>query len=40
MKLTNTQLNKLKSSAKKYIGTMLRVTKRTFKMKICLMNYF
>ena len=34
VKLTNTQLNKLKSAVKNKTGTTLRITKN------CLMNYF
>ena len=30
VKLTNTQLNKLKSAAKNKIGTTLRIAKKTF----------
>ena len=37
IKLTNTQLSKLKSAAKNKTGTTLR---KTFKMKNYLMNYF
>ena len=40
LKLTNTQLNKLKSAAKKIIGTKLRINKKTFEIKNCLMKYF
>ena len=39
-KLTNTQLNKLKSAAKNKTGTTSRIKKKTFKMKNCHMNYF
>ena len=31
VKLTNTQLNKIKSAAKKKTGTILRITKKYFK---------
>ena len=38
---TNKNTTKLtKIFSKEYIGTMLRITKKTFKMKNCLMNYF
>ena len=37
VKLTNIQLNKLKSAAKHMTRTTLRIT---FKIKNCLMNYF
>ena len=40
VKLTNTQLNKLKSAARKKTGTILRLNKKTLKMKNCHMNYF
>ena len=40
VKITNKQLNKLKSAEKNETGTTLRITKKTFKMKNCLMNYF
>ena len=40
VKLTNTQLNNLKSAAKNKAGTMLRLNKKTLKMKNCHMNYF
>ena len=39
-KLTNTQLSKLKSVAKNRTGTILRLNKKTLKMKNCHMNYF
>ena len=39
VKLTNAQLNKLKSVGKKKTGTTIRITKKTFKMKNYLMNY-
>ena len=38
IKLTNTQINKSKSSAKRTTGTTLTVKTKTFKMKNCLMN--
>ena len=40
VKPTNAQLNKLKSAAKNKTGTVLRLTKKTLKMKSCHMNYF
>ena len=41
VKLTNTQLNKLRSAAKIKIGATLRITKKkNFKMKNYHMNYF
>ena len=40
VKLTNTQLNKLKSAGKNKTGTMLKINMTTFKMKNCHMNYF
>ena len=40
VKLTNTQLIKLKSAAKNKIRTTLRLTKNFLKMKNCHMNYF
>ena len=40
VKLTNTQLNKLKSAAKNKTGTILKMTKKNFNMKNCHMNYF
>ena len=39
-KLTNTQLNKLKSVGKNKTVTILRTNKKTLKMKSCHMNYF
>ena len=39
IKLTNTQLNKLKSTAKNKTGTTLRKTKKNFQEKNCLMNF-
>ena len=39
-KLTTTQLNKLKSAAKNKTGTILRLNKKTLKMKNYHMNYF
>ena len=40
VKLTNTKLNKLKSAAKSKAGTILRLNKKTLKMKNCHANYF
>ena len=41
VKLTNAQLNKLKSATKSKTGATLRITLgKTFKMKNCHMNYF
>ena len=40
VKLINTQLNKLKSAAKNKTGAILRINKKTLKMKICNMSYF
>ena len=40
VKLTNTQLIKLKSAVKNNIRTTLRLTKNPLKMKNCHMNYF
>ena len=40
VKLTNTQLNKLKSKAKNKIEVILRINKKNLKMKNCHMNYF
>ena len=40
VKLTNTQLNKLKSVGKNKTGTILKINITTFKMKNCHMNYF
>ena len=40
IKLTNTQLNKLKSLAKNKTRTILRLKRKTLKMKNCHMNYF
>ena len=40
VKLTNTQLNKLKSAAKIKTVTILRLNRKTLKMKNCHMNYF
>ena len=40
VKLTNTQLNKLKPATKTKTRTTLRITKKNFKMKNCHMNYF
>ena len=39
VKLTNTQLNKLKS-AKNNTGTISRLNKKNFEDKNCHMNYF
>ena len=38
--LTNTQLNKLQTATKNITVTILRINKKTFKMKNCRMNYF
>ena len=38
--LTNTQLNRFESAARKKTGTTLRITKKTFNTKNYLMNYF
>ena len=38
-KLTNAQLSKLKSAAKDKTGTTLRLTKKSFNMKNCNINY-
>ena len=40
VKLTITQLNKLKPAAKNKTGKTLRKLRKTFKMKNCHMNYF
>ena len=40
VKLINTQLNKLKSAAKNKTGAILRINKKTLKLKICNMSYF
>ena len=41
VKLINTQLNKLiKSAAKNKTGAILRINKKTLKMKICNLSYF
>ena len=40
VKLTNTQVNKLKPVTKTKTRTTLRITKKNFKMKNCHMNYF
>ena len=40
VKLTNTKLNKLKSAAKNKTGTILRLNRKTLKMKNCHRNYF
>ena len=39
-KLTNKQLNHLKSAAKNETETILRINIKTFKMKNCRMSYF
>ena len=39
VKLTNTQLNKLKSAVKNKTGKKLKI-KKTLKLKNCHMNYF
>ena len=39
VKLTNTQLNKLKYAAKNTTGTILRINKKTFNVKNCHINY-
>ena len=40
VKLTNIQLNKFKICSKNEIGTILRLNKKTLKIKNCYMNYF
>ena len=40
VKLTNTQLKKLKSPAENKTGTTLKITKKNFKMNNCTMIYF
>ena len=40
VKLTHTQLNRLKSAAKSKAGTILRLDKKNLKMKNCQMNFF
>ena len=40
VELTNTQLNNLKFAAKNNTGTILKLNKKTLKMKNCYMNYF
>ena len=40
VKVTNTQLHRLKSAAKNKTGSMLRIKRKTFKMKDWFMNYF
>ena len=40
VKLTNTQLNKLKSAVKNKTGTILRLDEKFFKMTNCHINYF
>ena len=40
VKLTNTQLNKLKSAVKNKTGTILRLDEKIFKMTNCHINYF
>ena len=39
-KLTKTQLNKLKSVVKNKTGTTLKITRKTFKIKNYVMNYY
>ena len=38
--LTNSKLNKIKFAAKTKIGTTLRITKKTFNLKNCLIDYY
>ena len=40
VKLTNKHLSKLKPAAKNKTGTILRLSKKSLKMKNCHMNYF
>ena len=40
VKLANAKLHKLKSAAKNTTGTILRLNKKTLKMKNYHMNYF
>ena len=40
VKITNTQLGKLKNAAKTKIGTILKMNKKNFQDKNCHMNYF
>ena len=40
VKLTNTKWNKFKFAAKNKTGTILRLNKKTVKMKNCHVNYF
>ena len=40
VKLTNTQLKKLKTAAKNKTGAILRITRKILKMKNCDINYF
>ena len=40
LKLSNMQLNKLKSALKNKTGTIIGITKKAFKMKNCHMDYF
>ena len=40
VKLTNTQLNKLKSAAKNKTGKILRLNKKNFEDENCRMYYF
>ena len=40
VKLTNAQSNKLKSTAKNNPGTIVRINKKTLKMKNYHINYF
>ena len=40
VKLTNAQLNNVKSAAKNKAGAILRLNRKTLKMKNCHINYF
>ena len=40
VKLKNAEQNELKSEAKSNTRKTLKITKKTFKMNNCLMNYF
>ena len=40
VKLINTQLTKIKPPPKNKTGTTLRITKKTFKIRNCHINYF
>ena len=40
VKLTKTQLSRLKSAAKNKTGATLRTTQKILKMNNCLMNHF